>query len=179
MFLLIFTRSSKRPQEKESAPSPSITLQRTPKPSHKRTLSQSSTTVPNSKDSSKSSSKRRKGEDKPLRRDAKVRLILCICRTLFSHTGLIWTFSAWVSVLYLKKVHTLFCGMPAVLTVYTSRVKLYTWNIRGDFWLPSCLCLIHRAEQKRLFDDFKYEDKFMTFLQFGKHLWVISKEVQN
>ncbi|XP_057216133.1 AF4/FMR2 family member 4 isoform X1 [Triplophysa rosa] len=63
--------SSKRPQEKDSAPSPSITLQRTPKPSHKRTLSQSSTSVPSSKDSSKSSSKRRKGEDKPVRRDAK------------------------------------------------------------------------------------------------------------
>ncbi|XP_058613855.1 AF4/FMR2 family member 4 isoform X3 [Onychostoma macrolepis] len=73
--------SSKRAQdkEKESAPSPSITLQRTPKSEHqgrKRTLSQSSASVPSSassKDSSKSSSnsKHRKGDDKPLRRDAK------------------------------------------------------------------------------------------------------------
>ncbi|XP_050948585.1 AF4/FMR2 family member 4 isoform X2 [Labeo rohita] len=73
--------SSKRAQdkEKESAPSPSITLQRTPKSDHpgrKRTLSQSSASVPSSassKDSSKSSStsKHRKGDDKPLRRDAK------------------------------------------------------------------------------------------------------------
>ncbi|KTG38665.1 hypothetical protein cypCar_00003889 [Cyprinus carpio] len=68
--------SSKRAQdkEKESAPSPSITLQRTPKSEHqgrKRTLSQSSASVPSGKDSSKSSSKHRKGDDKPLRRDAK------------------------------------------------------------------------------------------------------------
>uniref|UniRef100_A0A672QSG2 AF4/FMR2 family, member 4 n=2 Tax=Sinocyclocheilus grahami TaxID=75366 RepID=A0A672QSG2_SINGR len=66
--------SSKRAQdkEKESAPSPSITLQRTPKSEHqgrKRTLSQSSASVPNSKSSS--NSKHRKGDDKPLRRDAK------------------------------------------------------------------------------------------------------------
>ncbi|XP_016377734.1 AF4/FMR2 family member 4-like [Sinocyclocheilus rhinocerous] len=66
--------SSKRAQdkEKESAPSPSITLQRTPKSEHqgrKRTLSQSSASVPSSKSSS--NSKHRKGDDKPLRRDAK------------------------------------------------------------------------------------------------------------
>ncbi|XP_065143631.1 AF4/FMR2 family member 4 isoform X2 [Paramisgurnus dabryanus] len=71
--------SSKRAQEKESAPSPSITLQRTPRSdqsSRKRTLSQSSTSIPSSgssKDGSKSSSssKHRKGDDKPVRRDAK------------------------------------------------------------------------------------------------------------
>lgn len=69
--------SSKRAQEKEkeSAPSPSITLQRTPKSEQqgrKRTLSQSSSTIP-SKDSNKSSSssKHRRGDDKPQRREAK------------------------------------------------------------------------------------------------------------
>ncbi|XP_016117783.1 AF4/FMR2 family member 4-like, partial [Sinocyclocheilus grahami] len=74
--------SSKRAQdkEKESAPSPSITLQRTPKSEHqgrKRTLSQSSASVPSSGSSkSSSNSKHRKGDDKPLRRDAKVCLHL-------------------------------------------------------------------------------------------------------
>ncbi|XP_016306913.1 AF4/FMR2 family member 4 isoform X2 [Sinocyclocheilus anshuiensis] len=69
--------SSKRAQdkEKESAPSPSITLQRTPKSEHqgrKRTLSQSSASVPSSGSSkSSSNSKHRKGDDKPLRRDAR------------------------------------------------------------------------------------------------------------
>ncbi|XP_067279887.1 AF4/FMR2 family member 4 isoform X2 [Pseudorasbora parva] len=71
--------SSKRAQDKdkESAPSPSITLQATPKSEHqgrKRTLSQSSASVPSSKDSSKSSSNskhRKSGDDKPLRRDNK------------------------------------------------------------------------------------------------------------
>ncbi|XP_077080887.1 AF4/FMR2 family member 4 isoform X3 [Siphateles boraxobius] len=60
---------SKRAQEKdkESAPSPSITLQPTAKPERKRTLSQSSTSLP----SSKSGSRHRKGDDKPLRREAK------------------------------------------------------------------------------------------------------------
>ncbi|KAK7130590.1 hypothetical protein R3I94_015911 [Phoxinus phoxinus] len=70
--------SSKRAQDKdkESAPSPSITLQPTAKPEHprKRTLSQSSASVPSSassKDSSKSGSRHRKGDDKPVRREAK------------------------------------------------------------------------------------------------------------
>ncbi|XP_005173957.1 AF4/FMR2 family member 4 isoform X2 [Danio rerio] len=67
--------SSKRAQEKEkeSAPSPSITLQRTPKSEQqgrKRTLSQSSSTVP-SKDKSSSSSRHRRGDDKPQRREPK------------------------------------------------------------------------------------------------------------
>ncbi|XP_051536095.1 AF4/FMR2 family member 4-like isoform X2 [Myxocyprinus asiaticus] len=69
--------SSKRAQdkEKESVPSPSITLQQTSKSEHqgrKRTLSQSSTSVPSSGSSkSSSNSKHRKGDDKPARRDAK------------------------------------------------------------------------------------------------------------
>uniref|UniRef100_A0A673LJ17 AF4/FMR2 family member 4 n=1 Tax=Sinocyclocheilus rhinocerous TaxID=307959 RepID=A0A673LJ17_9TELE len=79
IMLNVFCSSSKRAQdkEKESAPSPSITLQRTPKSEHqgrKRTLSQSSASVPSSKSSS--NSKHRKGDDKPLRRDAKVCLRL-------------------------------------------------------------------------------------------------------
>ncbi|KAK9955900.1 hypothetical protein ABG768_015744 [Culter alburnus] len=76
--------SSKRAQDKdkESAPSPSITLQPTAKSDHqgrKRTLSQSSNSVPSSassKDSSKSSStsRHRKGDDKQLRKEAKEKI---------------------------------------------------------------------------------------------------------
>lgn len=154
MFLLLFTSSSKRPQEKDSAPSPSITLQRTPKPSHKRTLSQSSTSVPSSgssKDSSKSSSKRRKGEDKPVRRDAKV--------CLFTHR--FYLNFLWVSVLYLQKVHTLLCSILTVFTVYTSCVNLYTWNNRDVVWLPSWLFLIYGSLQSCAKKSFKFYN-FMT-----------------
>ncbi|XP_026051353.1 AF4/FMR2 family member 4-like isoform X1 [Carassius auratus] len=59
-------------KEKESAPSPSISLQRTPKSEQqgrKRTLSQSSASVPSSKSSS--SSKHPRSDHKPQRRDAK------------------------------------------------------------------------------------------------------------
>ncbi|KAG1930868.1 AF4/FMR2 family member 4 isoform X3 [Pimephales promelas] len=63
--------SSKRDKEKESAPSPNITLQPTAKPEHqrKRTPSQSSSSLP--KDGSKSGSRHRNGDNKPLRREAK------------------------------------------------------------------------------------------------------------
>lgn len=104
----LFCSSSKRAQDKdkESAPSPSITLQPTAKSDHqgrKRTLSQSSNSVPSSassKDSSKSSStsRHRKGDEKQLRKEAKVCLRLSPLPFLHLHTsntGTMNTFSTW------------------------------------------------------------------------------------